>query len=401
MNKVLVYTKSLLPYSETFIKEQILAMHDWQAVLVGECTLDSGLVLEGLDIRLLRSEGHRSFVRLHHLFRGVLGMPFPEHLSLLRGEGAQLVHVHFGPNATDIWPVMRRLGLPMLVTLHGYDINTYQEWWESGRGGSSRIDYPWRLLSLARHPDVHFIAVSHAIRQRAIEFGLPADKVSVHYIGVDTERFRPGGLPLAQRAPRILFVGRQIENKGLDVLIRACAGVQQRVPDACLVVVGDGPCRARSQSLAAELGVRAKFLGVLPPEMVKAEMDRARVFCLPSLTIENGESEGMPISILEALACGVPVITSARGGSTEGIEHGVSGFAFAEGDSRALEERLAHLLSAPSALLDAFSSAARQRAIKQFDLRQCTANLTGFYDNFIADRQSASARGGRTRCSTK
>lgn len=397
MNKVLVYTRSLLPYSETFIKEQILAMQDWQAVLVGGGTLDNGLVLEGLDIRFLNSGGERPLRRLHHLCSAVLGMPFPDHLNLLRKEDAQLVHVHFGPNAIDIWPLVRRLRLPMLVTLHGYDINTYQEWWESGLGGSSRIDYPWRLLSMARHPGVHFIAVSHAIRQRAIEFGLPADKVSVHYIGVDTERFRPGAVPLAQRAPRILFVGRQIENKGLDVLLRAFVGVQLRVPDACLVVIGDGPCRARNQSLATELGVRAEFLGVLPPEAVKAEMDRASVFCLPSLTIENGESEGMPISILEALACGVPVVTSARGGRTEGIEDGVNGFAFAEGGSTVLGEKLVQLLCMPPALLEAFSIAARQRAVQHFDLRQCTARLTHFYSEFIAERQTARKRAGRPK----
>ena len=285
----------------------------------------------------------------------------------------------------------------MLVTLHGYDINIYREWWEAGHGGRGRTAYPGKLLALARHPDVHFMAVSQAIRQRAIAFGLSADKVSVHYIGVDTERFCPGNVPLAQRDPKVLFVGRQIENKGLDVLIRAFAFVQPMVSDACLVVVGDGPCLARNQSLAAELGVRAEFLGALPPEAVKAEMDKARVFCLPSLTIENGESEGMPISILEALACGVPVITSAQGGSTEGIEDGVSGFAFAGGDSTVLGEKLVQLLRMPPALLEALSIAARQRAVQYFDLRLCTASLTSFYSDFIAERQTARERAGRPR----
>lgn len=397
MNKVLVYTKSLLPYSETFIKEQVLAVQDWQAVLVGEGSVRSGLELDGLDIRLLRSGDEGFFARQRRRAYSAFGLPLPEVLSLLRGENAQLVHAHFGPNAIDIWSLVRRLGLPMLVTLHGYDINIYREWWEAGHGGRGRTDYPRQLLALARHPDVHFMAVSHAIRQRAIAFGLPADKVSVHYIGVDAERFRPGAVPLAQREQRILFVGRQIENKGLDVLLRALAGVQRRVPDACLVVVGDGPCCARNQSLAAELGVRAEFLGVLPPEAVKAEMDRARVFCLPSLTIENGESEGMPISILEALACGVPVVTSARGGRTEGIEDGVNGFAFAEGDSTVLGEKLVQLLCMPPALLEAFSIAARQRAVQHFDLRQCTARLTHFYSEFIAERQTARERSGRPK----
>ena len=81
----------------------------------------------------------------------------------------------------------------MLVTLHGYDININRGWWEAGYGGPAMRNYPKRLLELASHPRVSFIAVSEAIRRRAISYGIPEEKITVRYIGVDTSKFRAGG----------------------------------------------------------------------------------------------------------------------------------------------------------------------------------------------------------------
>src|SRR5690606_12677303 len=132
---------------------------------------------------------------------------------LLNRLQADLVHAHFGIDATDIWPSVKKAGLPMLVTLHGYDINIDREWWEDGHEGLRRRVYPQRLLTMAKDPKVHFIAVSQAIKKRAIEFGITPEKITVSYIGVDTDRFKPAGLPLSERKRRVLFVGRMVEKK--------------------------------------------------------------------------------------------------------------------------------------------------------------------------------------------
>jgi glycosyltransferase involved in cell wall biosynthesis len=373
---VLVYRNELLPISETFIKEQILALKDWRAVLVGRTRLDQ-LPLDDLNVVSLgpsNSSFHNQLLwKAYRLLRKVP----PRIKRTLDAERPSLIHAHFGPDALDAWPLAQALNLPMLVTLHGYDINTYREWWEAGKGGSKMRSYPTRLLALARQPRVGFIAVSEAIRQRAINFGIPSEKIAVSYIGTDTCKFSLGAVPASQRAPRVLFVGRLVEKKGCRYLIEAMSIVQKDLPDARLVVVGDGPLRENLECLAQDLGVTVDFCGSQLSAYVKQELDAARLLCLPSVTAENGDAEGFGLVLLEAQASGVPVITSAYGGATEGIKEGETGFSFPEADIDSLAQLLRNALRTlpPDA-----SQRARQFATAGFDIQQTTKSLELIYD---------------------
>ncbi|MGY0652272.1 glycosyltransferase [Luteimonas sp. A537] len=329
MKKVIVFRNELLPNSETFIKEQTRALVGWKSVLVGYGSVKDGLDLDEFEVDLIPCASAGTIGRYALRVRQLLDSPHPATVTVLLGTGAALVHTHFGPDATDVWPSVKAAGLPMVVTLHGYDINVHREWWEAGHGGIHRRAYPRRLLQMAREPAVHFIAVSHAIKCRAIAYGIPEDKITVCYIGVDTERFKPGGLPIDQRSKRILFVGRMVEKKAPLLLIRAFSEVRKQVADAELVMIGDGPLLNDARKLARTLDVTVEFMGAQDPNTVLAQLHLARVLCLPSITAENGDAEGLPISILEAQACGVPVVTSAKGG-LEGIIDGATGRGLAE-----------------------------------------------------------------------
>jgi glycosyltransferase involved in cell wall biosynthesis len=266
----------------------------------------------------------------------------------------------------------------MLVTLHGYDINLHPEWWETGRGGRRRCNYPRQLLRLAREPKVRFIAVSRAICQRAIDYGIPADNITVNYIGVDTNTFKPGPIPISKRSKRILFVGRLVEKKGTAYLIRAFAGVRKKIPDAKLVIVGDGPLRSSLRALAASLNVPVDFLGALSSDQIRDQMDQARAFCLPSITATNGDAEGLPIAILEAQSSGLPVVTSARGGVGEAVINGLTGSAVKEAAIDSLEEAL-HLLLSNGQLAEALGKRGRDQAVEQFDLYRSSEHLETLY----------------------
>lgn len=389
--RVIVFAPHLLPYSETFISEQVRAIRHWQPVLVGERQTPNGLSLEGLDVRLLchPDEGHLH--RWIYTAYRLLGLPHPPSVQHLLGIGGSLLHAHFGTCAVDVWPMARVLGLPFVVTLHGYDINIHQDWWEAGHGGWRRRRYPRQLLRLARAPNVHFIAVSKAIRDRAIDYGIPADKLSVRYIGVDTDKFRPGGRPIEQRRKRILFVGRLVEKKGAAHLIRAFAKVRGHIPETQLAIVGDGPLRTELELLASDLHTPVEFLGVLSSEQVRYQMDQASVFCLPSVTTANGDAEGFGMVILEAQACGVPVLTSALGGATEGIADGRTGFKFREADHEALAIKLLQLLTDVS-ILTHFSSEAVEFVKSHFSLRKLTLDIEATYDKQVYSQQSRQAR---------
>lgn len=377
MPTVIVYRSFLLPRSETFIKSQINSYQRWRAILLGR-RLSHELSLEGLDVRTLESANANEAMRALLRLRLALGNA-PDVASLAR-EKADLLHAHFGLDGIEAAPIARALGIPLIITLHGFDINIHPQWWHQGKGGWLMRRYPERLLRLAQRQDVHFVAVSDAIKQRAIVLGIPEQKLTVKYIGVDRSKFGPGSIPVSKRARRVLFVGRLVEKKGCEYLIRAMQIVGRAVPGAELTVVGDGPLRAALEALAATLGVNATFMGFRSSIEVRQELDGARVFCLPSITAENGDAEGLAIVLLEAQASGVPVITSRFTGTHEGVAHGHTGFAFPERDVDDLAAKLTQVLL-DDALADSMSAAGPAFVAQKFDIGACTRDLELLYDS--------------------
>jgi glycosyltransferase involved in cell wall biosynthesis len=373
-----VFRSRLLPSSQTFVRDQARALQDWKALMLGFEAVPGGLSMAGLDHTII-SRGHPAVFA----FRALAGLPHPGLTSILRTCGARLVHAHFGTDATDVWPSVQRARLPMLVTLHGYDISIHRWWWEAGHGGRDRRAYPRRLLRMAHHAATHFIAVSERIGRRAIEFGIPPEKLSVCHIGVDTERFTPGPLQLEQRPKRVLFVGRMVEKKAPLLLIEAYSRLRKRLPEAELVMVGDGPLLSGAQLLARELGVPVEFQGVRSPAQVMENLQRARVFCLPSVTAPNGDSEGLPVSLLEAQAAGVPVITTGSGRTAEGLLPGRTGQVVPQGDIARLTDTL-YLWLTDDDLARSAAPEARRLMQESFDIRVCTRQLERIYDRVAA-----------------
>jgi glycosyltransferase involved in cell wall biosynthesis len=372
VNRVVIYRNALLPASETFIRDQAKALRNWAPKLVGNFTVSNGLDLSGLSVQL--PTGGMFLRRLRQRF----GLADPGLVEVLRAS-ADLVHVHFGLDAVDAWPSIRRAGLPMLVTLHGYDITTHARWWRQGKGGLSRVIYPSRLARLFREPRVGFIAVSDAIRAQALAKGMPPNKIATCHIGIDVEKFKSAGTSVGARDRRVLFVGRLVEKKGVRFLINAMAHVRKHVPDATLTVVGDGPLHASLQAQAKATRVPTEFLGTLEDRDVRAQLARARVFCLPSAPAANGDTEGFGMVLLEAQACGVPVVTSASGGATEGLLEGRTGFSFPERDVDALAKALTTMLT-DDALCARMAAEAPLFVRRAFDIRALTPQLESFYE---------------------
>jgi len=398
-SRVLIFARELLPYSQTFIREQALALRRWQPTLAGLTRVD-GVDPAPLPCLLLareRGEGVRSGASGARGVPGFLGAPDalgamvrewlwladPLSLRRVRAGGYALMHAHFGPGAVWLWPLARRLRLPLLVTLHGYDISVKPQWWQSGAGGLINRRYPARLRTLGRR-GVRFLAVSEGIRARAIEYGLPPERLRVHYIGVDTARFCMRGAPLALRRRRIVFIGRLVEKKGCTYLLQAFARLRASLPDVELAIIGDGSLRGPLQQQAQALGVQPQFLGALSHEAVRAQLDRARVVCVPSVQADNGDSEGLPILILEAAAMGVPVITSARLAPGEGVLDGHTGFLCPEGAPDALAQRL-HAVLVDDDLATAMSAAATALVRERYELSQCTRRLEAIYDEMVGE----------------
>jgi glycosyltransferase involved in cell wall biosynthesis len=199
--------------------------------------------------------------------------------------------------------------------------------------------------------------------------------VLVAYTGVDTKKFRPAS---TEDRPIILFVGRLVEFKGAEFLIKAASEVQRQFPAVELVLIGDGPLRKDLERLAKQSLRRYRFLGLRTYEEVCNWMNRASVLCMPSVTLRSGEAEGFGMVCAEAQAVGKPVVAFASGGISEIISHGNTGFLAAERDWQTLAGYLMTLLQSAE-LRGRFGRAARELMVREFDLERCTRQLESVY----------------------
>lgn len=378
---VVIFKRKMLAVSETFIRDQALALQQsetWRPILLARKKDKNGIDTPEVDQFYAPSKV--SF--LEELFF-LFNWPFWGLRRKLQQLNPQLLHIHFGTQAVKFWPTFKALDIPTFITLHGADINLYKEHWESGKKGIAGRFYPQRLLKLSKHPNVFFIAVSEAIKQRALEYGIPENKIRASYIGTDINRFTPKGLSISQRQNKILFIGRFVEKKSPSSLITAFARIKESIPDAELDMIGTGPLLESCKDLANSLKVNVNFLGNLNSEQVAQVLSTTKVFCLPSITAKSGDAEGFGIVLLEAMASGVPCITSARGGAGEGVVDGETGICFDENDTDALASGLSQILT-DKQLAERFSEAGLSRARTLFDNRVTSKHLTTVYDELLS-----------------
>jgi glycosyltransferase involved in cell wall biosynthesis len=372
LRTVLIFEQSLLSTSQTFVAAQASALVSYRprfaALQPAAPTLPLPAAATYLSPR--RSVASRARKAIYD----VSGVAPAFHRRLGAADPA-LIHAHFGPDGAAALPIARALQVPLVVTLHGYDILAPDRALARSLGGRLYLSRRRRLWERA----AAFICVSNFVHAAALARGFPPEKLVVHYIGVDRAKFSPSPEP---RAPVVLFVGRLIEVKGCEFALRAMARLQAAIPDARLVVIGNGPLRAPLEAMARDLGVSCDFLGAQSNDVVRAWMRCARVLCLPSITSRDGTNEAFGIVQLEAQASGTPVVAFRSGGIPEGIDDGVTGALVAEGDVAGLSDAMLRYLR-DDELWRAANRHAPQWVAQRFDLHRQTAGLERIYDRAV------------------
>jgi glycosyltransferase involved in cell wall biosynthesis len=374
--KVILFSGRLLPSSETFIRAQGEGLHKFTPYYVGS-RLVKGLSLPS-ERTFVVNQGGTLGAAQEILFK-FLGSA-PKLYQQVQQLNPVLIHAHFGLNGALALPLARTFKLPLVVTFHGSDATTKDEYVRK-TSISHRI-YFRRREALKREARL-FIAVSEFIREKLLEQGFPSDKVVVHSIGVNTEVFQAD--QSVPREPVVLFVGRLAQKKGCEYLIQAMAKVQAQMPEVELAIVGDGPLRLKLEDLAAKSLKRYKFLGLQPPEVVKSWMNRSLILAAPSVTAPTGDSEGLPTVVVEAQAMGLPVVGSIHAGIPQAVVHGETGFLAAERDWKSLAEYILRLLQHPM-LWQSFSRNGQQRMRNLFDLHKQTQALEGIYEAVLQEQ---------------
>lgn len=371
--RVAIYRNELLPWSETFVRAQAETLERYSPLYLGMERLTNGLSLNG-PIVTATSQGSRlrRVARAAFLETGWS----PGLQRQLRSLHPLLLHAHFATDACVVLPLARRSRLPLIVTLHGYDVTTSDESHRATRLGRLYLRRRAQLFASAGA----FLCVSRFIQRTALERGYPAEKLVHCPIGVPLDFFSA-----RENAPReeiVLFTGRLVEKKGCAHLLQAMIQVEARCPSVRLIILGDGPLRKPLEAIARRTLRNCHFLGAQPIAVVKRWMQRSRVFCVPSITAASGDAEGLGMVFCEAQACGLPVVSTLSGGIPEVVEHGVTGLLVEEGDTRGLAASIEHYLTGRIRWHDA-SRAARQRTERCFDLNRQTEQLETYYDRVL------------------
>lgn len=369
MPAVLIYRSTLLASSEPWVVTQSEAVPGYPAHYLGHAADPASWVPP--ERTTISSWG----VRPLRLAAFLVGRD-PAADRCIESVRPALVHAHFGPDGMFAAATARRHRLPLVVSFHGYDATR----------PDTAFTTPGGRLWLRRrqgvfHQAALLLANSTYVRDHLVERGAPAQKVCVHHLGIDTAAFTPP-IDGARRPGNVLFVGRLVEAKGIDVLVRAMADVRRAMPGATLTVIGDGPMRASVEQLSRELGVDAEFVGAQPQQAVREAMQRASLLCGPSTVSAAGQREAFGLVFAEAQACGLPVVTCRSGGIPDVVVDGVGGLLADEGDQTGIAAAITTLLGDDD-LRHTFGVRGREHVLEHFDLARRSAALAAHYDAVV------------------
>jgi glycosyltransferase involved in cell wall biosynthesis len=294
----------------------------------------------------------------------------------LENFGCQLLHVYFGNNGLFWVPWLRQANLPSVVSFHGADAGVGLE------SAAARKD-----LSEVFERTTRLLARSESLVQTLIRNGCPPEKVQVFRTGIPLAEYPyvPRAAPIDGRW-NLLQACRLIEKKGLRLSIEAYAQFRQKWPLATLTIAGDGPLLDTLRAKANDLNVPVRFTGFLSPSELKELLYESHIFLHPSAATDAGDQEGVPNSLLEAMATGLPVLSTSHGGIPEAIESGKTGLLVPEGDLAGVVAGLAQLASEPELAKQLGSNASRFIA-ENFDAEQQARALAGIYRELIEGGQ--------------
>ncbi|HYY30098.1 MAG TPA: glycosyltransferase [Chthoniobacterales bacterium] len=297
----------------------------------------------------------------------------------LAANGCGLLHIYFGNNGLFWLPFLRRNSLPAVVSFHGADAHVHV--------ASSAAQ---RLLRLLFGSCAIVLARSESLARSLVDLGCPPEKLQIQRTGIPQEIFSfvPRRRP-EDGAWRLLQACRLIQKKGLETTILAFAVLSRQCPNANLTIAGDGPLRDVLRKLVTDLRLqdRVRFTGfVAQPELLTLYQE-SHLFLHPSEQAADGDREGIPNSLLEAMATGLPCIATRHGGIPEAITHMKSGILAGESEPENIANWLQRLTN-DDLLRDSISGQAAQTIREKFDLKMQIAKLEDIYLGLWSESQN-------------
>jgi colanic acid/amylovoran biosynthesis glycosyltransferase len=305
--------------------------------------------------------------------------------SIFIGDGQKydIVHCHFGPNG-NLAVLLKAIGAikgKVVTTFHGYDITQYLR--KHGNNVYHDLFYSGDL----------FLPISERWKRKLIELGCHEEKIIVHHMGIDTEKFLfSPRRPDENGAVKIISTARLVEKKGIQYSVKAVARAVKKFPYIEYGIVGDGPLRGEIEDLINELELKGhvRMYGWMKQEEVIELMKQSHVFLAPSVTSKEGDQEGIPVALMEAMAQGLPVLSTDHSGIPELVQNGKSGFLVPERDVEALANKLEYLVEHPG-IWPEMGKAGRDHVKKHYDIHRLNDRLVEIFQSLL-DRDDYTAK---------
>jgi len=279
----------------------------------------------------------------------------------LRRFGAQHIHVHFASRSLSLGLMLGMLtALPVSCTVHAFDIFTR-------RRGSLRP-------RLSRCKFIAAVSQFNVDYLRRLCGSKVADLCHVVHCGIDLESFI--AISRQPQAGHIVSVAKLVPKKGLDLAIQACANLKEMNVEFLFEIVGDGPEKKYLQQEIQQLGLdrQVVLLGSQPNDRLVPLLSKACVFLLPCVQVPGGDMDGIPVAMMEAMACEVPVVSRQISGIPELVYHNINGLLVREQDPAAIAEAVKELLADPDKA-GRFGQAARKQIRLNFNIQKTAAQL--------------------------
>ena len=282
-----------------------------------------------------------------------------------------IIHCHFGPSG-NLAVLLKEVGAirgKVITAFHGYDLSSY-----IGKNGNRVYEKLFKKGDL-------FLPISRRWKKKLINLGCPKGKILVHRMGIDV-----GRLGFLQRKIRkngkinILSVARLVEKKGMHYGIETVAKIVKRYPFVQYEIAGDGPLKRDLVGLINKLDINenVKLLGWKQQNEISELMSHADILLAPSVTGKEGDQEGIPVVLMEAMARGLPVISTYHSGIPELVQDGKSGFLVHERDVDGLAEKLEHLITHPE-MRDQMGAEGRKYVEENYNIDKLNDRLVEIY----------------------
>lgn len=367
--KILIFTYTFLNYSETFIHEPIRLLSKGNTVKIVCCDMINHNIFSLDDIELVsyRRKKHRFWKSLFSPTSAFKNSAFKKKINQVVSDfSPDIIHCHYGTNGVFLWYNLENRKIPLFVTLHGFDASTLVK--------KSRL-YRFALRALLKREHVVPMPVSAEMKSFLESENIKSKNFEILHLGIDIDKFKRTST--LSKETKFLQVSRFVDKKGHYFTVNAFANYLKKTNDhgAKLTLIGDGPLLGEIKHLVEKLNIQPNvdFVGAISNNKIKYFYENATVYVQHSIKSAKNDKEGIPISIMEAMAMQLPILSTFHGGIPELVQDKVNGLLVKEKDLNDFSDKMIEISSWP------YLPENRERIRKKFNLQLYVSRLKRLY----------------------